>query len=166
MGQVERFSVSLDIELLAAFDRLLESRGFANRSEAVRDMIREALLEARGLGTGGRAVVSVAFIVEAEPSDAQSALARRLDDFRALLRGWQVVPVGEKRSTHAITMIGPPADLRAAIDDITAQRGVSHVRSSVLSLDDAAGVDHATASRRSLQAELVADARPALEDIG
>lgn len=164
MGQVERFSVSLDIELLAAFDSLLESRGFANRSEAVRDMIREELLKARGLGTGDRAVVSVVFIVDSEPSDAQSALARRLDDYAALLRGWQVVPVGGKRSAHSITMVGPHDELRAAIDDITAQRGVSHVRSSVLSLDHAAEVG--VAAERSLRAELVADTRPSLDDIG
>lgn len=164
MGQIERFSVSLDIELLAAFDSLLESRGFANRSEAVRDMIREELVKARGMGTGERAVVSVVFMVDAEPSDAQSAVARRLDEHEAFLRGWQVVPVGGKRSAHSITMVGPHAHLRRAIDDITAQRGVSHVRSSVLALDDAA--DAGVTDGRSLDAELVADAGPSLDNLG
>ena len=44
MPQVDRFSVSLDTELLAAFDHHIAGKGYANRSEAVRDMIRDLLL--------------------------------------------------------------------------------------------------------------------------
>ena len=44
MGKVERFSVSLEGELLKAFNRYLGRRGYASRSEAVRDLIREKLV--------------------------------------------------------------------------------------------------------------------------
>ena len=44
MGQVVRFSVSLESDLLSAFDRLIVARGYANRSEAIRDGIRRQLI--------------------------------------------------------------------------------------------------------------------------
>lgn len=45
MAQLSRTGVSLDDALLKEFDRLIAKRGYANRSEAFRDLIREALLE-------------------------------------------------------------------------------------------------------------------------
>lgn len=44
MGKVERFSVSLEGELLNAFDAFLVQMGYTSRSEAVRDLIREKLV--------------------------------------------------------------------------------------------------------------------------
>ena len=44
MGRVERFSVSLEGELLNAFDEFLVQMGYTSRSEAVRDLIREKLV--------------------------------------------------------------------------------------------------------------------------
>ncbi len=44
MSQLSRTGVSLDEDLLNEFDRLIAKRGYQNRSEAFRDLIREALL--------------------------------------------------------------------------------------------------------------------------
>ncbi len=44
MGDVIRFSVSIESELLDSFDRLITSRGYTNRSEAIRDAIRRQLI--------------------------------------------------------------------------------------------------------------------------
>jgi len=43
MSQIERIGVSLESDLLAAFDALSNEKGYANRSEAIRDLIREKL---------------------------------------------------------------------------------------------------------------------------
>ena len=41
---LERTAISLEKDLLARFDRLIKKRGHANRSEAIRDLIREQLV--------------------------------------------------------------------------------------------------------------------------
>lgn len=41
---LKRFSVSLDDKLLAQFDDYIQTRGYSNRSEAVRDLIRKVLV--------------------------------------------------------------------------------------------------------------------------
>jgi len=44
VSQLVRFSVSIEEDLLQSFDALIEKRGYSNRSEAVRDAIREQLI--------------------------------------------------------------------------------------------------------------------------
>lgn len=41
---LKRFSVSLEEDLLGNFDRYIKDRGYSNRSEAVRDLIRKSLV--------------------------------------------------------------------------------------------------------------------------
>jgi len=43
MNNVVRFGVSIDEKLLMKFDHLINDKGYVNRSEAVRDLIREKL---------------------------------------------------------------------------------------------------------------------------
>jgi CopG family nickel-responsive transcriptional regulator len=43
MSDIERIGVSLEEDLLAAFDKIIGARGYKNRSEAIRDLIREDL---------------------------------------------------------------------------------------------------------------------------
>ena len=42
---IERIGVSLEADLLRQFDRLIEQKGYVNRSEAIRDLIRDALVQ-------------------------------------------------------------------------------------------------------------------------
>jgi CopG family nickel-responsive transcriptional regulator len=46
MSELSRIGVAIDSDLLSRFDKLIARRGYANRSEAFRDLIREELVEA------------------------------------------------------------------------------------------------------------------------
>lgn len=45
MGKTIRFGVSLDAELLDIFDKMTGAKGYTNRSEAIRDLIRSSFIE-------------------------------------------------------------------------------------------------------------------------
>jgi len=45
MSELSRIGIAIDSKLLKKFDQLIASRGYTNRSEAFRDMIREELVE-------------------------------------------------------------------------------------------------------------------------
>lgn len=45
MSDIIRFGVSIDQDLLENYDRLIAERGYATRSEALRDLIRETLIQ-------------------------------------------------------------------------------------------------------------------------
>ncbi len=48
MSELTRFGVSMEKDLCLNFDRFIEEHGFSNRSEAIRDLIREKLSLERG----------------------------------------------------------------------------------------------------------------------
>ncbi len=45
MSDLVRFGVSIDSDLLEHFDQLITKKGYNNRSEAIRDMIRNNMIE-------------------------------------------------------------------------------------------------------------------------
>jgi len=45
MGELAGIGIAIPEELLEEFDRLIERRGYATRSEAVRDLVRKELVD-------------------------------------------------------------------------------------------------------------------------
>ncbi len=132
MPTVDRFTVSLDTELLAAFDQFIAGRGYDNRSEAVRDMIRDLLVAERM--TTGREHVS-AFLTSVCDHRAGDAFQRVRGLLRAtgeIVSGWLNLPIDDHHDAMAIAFRGPSDRVRITAEQIEALRGVSHGRLSVL----------------------------------
>jgi CopG family nickel-responsive transcriptional regulator len=47
MSEIIRFGISMDSTLLGKFDQLISRKGYTNRSEALRDLIRDSLVQAQ-----------------------------------------------------------------------------------------------------------------------
>src|SRR5688572_877030 len=62
MSTVSRFGVSLEEDLLSAFDLSIGGQGYQNRSEAIRDLIRDHLIQKR-VGQGDTEVIGVVTLV-------------------------------------------------------------------------------------------------------
>jgi CopG family nickel-responsive transcriptional regulator len=62
MKQVERIGISLERKLLSNFDKLIAKQGYQNRSEAIRDLIRQQLSSER-LGDPKAKAVAAVFLV-------------------------------------------------------------------------------------------------------
>ena len=58
MSGISRFGVSLEEDLLQAFDLSIGGQGYQNRSEAIRDLIRDHLIQKK-VGKGDQEVVGV-----------------------------------------------------------------------------------------------------------
>ncbi len=64
MSELERIGISLDKELLAKFDKLIASEGYQNRSEAIRDLIRQNLNQERLSDPQALAVAAVLLVYD------------------------------------------------------------------------------------------------------
>jgi CopG family transcriptional regulator, nickel-responsive regulator len=62
MSTVSRFGVSLEEDLLTAFDRSIGGEGYQNRSEAIRDLIRDHLIQKK-VANGNTEVIGVVTLV-------------------------------------------------------------------------------------------------------
>lgn len=70
-----RFSVAMPEELLVEFDQLVARRGLAkNRSEVVRDLVREALVEAKCATPGTQVIGTLTIVYNHHSSDLQEKL--------------------------------------------------------------------------------------------
>jgi len=64
MQQIERIGVSLDSNLLSMFDKLIAKQGYQNRSEAIRDLIRQQLSTERLNHPKTKAIAAVFLIYD------------------------------------------------------------------------------------------------------
>jgi CopG family transcriptional regulator, nickel-responsive regulator len=74
---LERIGVSLENELLARFDELIAEKGYVNRSEAIRDLIRDALVQRSWSESDGREerVAVVTLVYDHDSSSLAQKLA-------------------------------------------------------------------------------------------
>ncbi|HEY5503966.1 MAG TPA: nickel-responsive transcriptional regulator NikR [Sedimentisphaerales bacterium] len=64
MAQIERVGVSLEKELLGAFDKLIAGKGYQSRSEAIRDLIRQQLSSDQLSNEKAEAVAAVVLVYD------------------------------------------------------------------------------------------------------
>ncbi|MFH1371176.1 MAG: nickel-responsive transcriptional regulator NikR [Planctomycetota bacterium] len=64
MAHIERVGVSVEKNLLAAFDKLIAAQGYQSRSEAIRDLIRQQLSSSRLQNDKAEAVAAVVLVYD------------------------------------------------------------------------------------------------------
>ena len=124
---MERVTISLDDGLLAEFDEYIKRKGYENRSEAIRDLLRQRL-EADRL-EGGRAESSVACLSYVY-NHHQRELSRRLTaaqhDHHDLVLSTLHVHLDHDNCLEIAVLEGGTADVRAFADATMAETGVRH----------------------------------------
>ncbi len=126
MPGVTRFGVSLDETLLSRFDRMIARKGYANRSEAIRDLIREALVREQWESGTGEAVGTITLVYNHDTRD----LADRLTDLQHAHFGSIVSTLHVHLDAHhcleVLVLRGKAADLKRIADRLIGTRGVRH----------------------------------------
>jgi CopG family nickel-responsive transcriptional regulator len=126
MAGVTRFGVSLDENLLVQFDRVIARKGYTNRSEAIRDLIRESLVrEQWELGTD-QAVGTLTLVYNHDVHD----LSEKLTDlqhahYKAIVSALHV-HLDPHHCLEVLVLRGKAKDLKAIADRLIGTRGVKH----------------------------------------
>ena len=123
MSKLIRTGVSLEDDLLQEFDRLIAKRGYANRSEAFRDLIREALLSETVISN--QPVVATLTLVY---DHHVPHLAEKLTDVQhtagAMVLAATHVHLDHHYCLEVILMKGRGKEIQAVADGMLALRGV------------------------------------------
>lgn len=126
MAALVRFGISLDRKLLADFDRLISRKGYGNRSEAIRDLIRDSLVRDQWDKGTGEAVGIVTLVYNHDTRE----LADRLTDLQHRYFDSIVstvhVHLDEHHCLEVLVVRGKAADLKAIADRLIGTRGVKH----------------------------------------
>ncbi|WP_313018620.1 nickel-responsive transcriptional regulator NikR, partial [Atlantibacter hermannii] len=81
---MQRVTLSLDDDLLADVDALIQARGYQNRSEAVRDLVRAGLQDAAASSATGPCIAALFYIYDHEARELSRRLTRTFHDHHDL----------------------------------------------------------------------------------
>ena len=133
---MQRVTVSLEEELAEEFDELVRARGYQNRSEAVRDLMRQAL-EARRLekGESKLCVANLSFIFNHHERDLAERLTEAQHAHHDLVLSSMHVHLDHETCLETIMLKGPTPDVRSFADQVRAERGVRYGQLNLVSVE-------------------------------
>jgi len=121
-----RFGVSMDEKLLQEFDRSIEEKGYANRSEALRDLVRHCLLERKQEDPATPAVGVISFVYDHERRELVRHLTRLGHSHLGEVISSLHVHLDKRHCLEVIVGKGTVKQLKEIADQIFAIKGVLH----------------------------------------
>jgi len=128
MSELVRFGVSMDRDLLTALDALIERRGYANRSEAIRDFIRAEQVRQSWEDRTGPAVATLTLIYDHHVREAGERLTDLQHDHEDVVHSTMHIHLTHRMCLEVIVMRGEPARIQRLADRLISARGVKHGR--------------------------------------
>ena len=123
MSELARTGVSLEEDLLNEFDRLIAKRGYKNRSEAFRDLIREALL-AETVDSNKPVVGTLTLVYDHHVPNLSEKLTETQHSVGAMVLAATHVHLDHHYCLEVIIMKGKSKELQEVADRMLALRGV------------------------------------------
>ena len=147
---MQRLTISIDDELAADFDAFVAQRGYGNRSEAVRDLIR-ARLEAEREVTDPdtHCVASLSFVYDHHQRALAERLAEHQHEHHDLTVAAMHVHLDHENCLETVVLQGGTQAVRHFAAAITAEPGVRHGSLNVVTMEP--GEPHAHAGHRHLK---------------
>ncbi len=126
MTGLVRFTVSIEQQLLDQFDQYIATKGYTNRSEAVRDLMRSALVEQEwNLGQGDQ-VATVTLVYDHHVRDLADRLAAVQHDHFECVVSTLHVHLSHDLCLEVLVLRGEAAAIKLLAESLLAIKGVQH----------------------------------------
>ncbi len=126
MGKLTRFGVSRDEELLEPFDALCAVKGYSNRSEAIRDLIRKALVAEEWQQADGQGAGTLTLVYDHHKNDLARRLTQMQHDEHDIIIATLHVHLDHHNCLEVLILKGEAARVRALADKLISCKGVKH----------------------------------------
>ncbi|HUX02910.1 MAG: nickel-responsive transcriptional regulator NikR [Phycisphaerae bacterium] len=136
MAKVVRFGVSMDSRLLATLDGIAERRGYASRSEALRDLVRAERVRESWEKSKGPVVGTLTLVYDHHVRELAERLVNLQHDQHTMVHSTMHVHLSHKMCLEVIVLRGRPQEVQRLADRLIAARGVKHGRLVATSGED------------------------------
>ena len=126
-----RFGISLDNVLLERFDSLIEGEGYSNRSEAIRDLIRDALVMEEWETSTTETVGAITIVYSHDKRDLTDTLTDLQHRYYNAIVSSMHIHLDEHNCLEVIVVRGKAKDIKAIADRLIGTKGVKHGKLSV-----------------------------------
>ena len=140
---MERFTISLDAGLARQFDAFIAKRGYGNRSEAVRDLIRNALEDDTVRGTeSGHCVANLSYVYNHHERELAERITALQHDRHDLTVAAMHCHLDHENCLESVILRGPSDAVRGFAEALIAERGVRHGDLNMIAVEQS-GPGHA-----------------------
>ncbi|MCK5773628.1 MAG: nickel-responsive transcriptional regulator NikR [Thermoplasmata archaeon] len=123
---VERVGISFEPELLNSFDQLIKDKGYTNRSEAIRDLVRKALVEEQVRVGTGEVIGTLTYIYNHHEGDVNRRLMNLQHDHHTEILFTSHVHMSHEMCLEVLIVKGKAGNVTRLTDNIKAIKGVKH----------------------------------------
>jgi CopG family nickel-responsive transcriptional regulator len=133
VSELSRIGVAIDAKLLERFDRLISKRGYTNRSEAFRDLIRDELVEHAWESPDSPVVGTVTLVYDHHVRQLGEKLTEIQHEHHRSILSTLHVHLDHDHCLEVLVVKGRAAEVRQIADAIISTKGVKHGRLTITS---------------------------------
>ena len=126
MSDIIRFGVSLSQRLLKSFDKLIASKGYANRSEAIRDLIRQHLVELEWEVEKKETMGTITLVYDHETRELLEKLTNEQHHHLDSIISTTHVHIDEHNCLEVLIVKGKGKEIKSLANKLISLRGVKH----------------------------------------
>jgi CopG family nickel-responsive transcriptional regulator len=126
MPDVIRFGISMDERLLTRFDAQSSEKGYVNRSEAIRDLIRNSLVEEQWKLGDTEAVGTVTLVYDHHFSDLSDKLTEHQHTHHESIIATLHIHLDAHNCLEVVVLRGKAGEIKRLADGLIGTKGVKH----------------------------------------
>ena len=126
MEKVIRFGVSINPKLLERFDNIIKEKGYTNRSEAIRDLIRDFLVAEEWKTSDEETVGTLTIVYDHEIRGVSDKLTDIQHRYCKNIISTLHVHLDKHNCMEVLVLKGKAKDIKKIADILTSARGVKH----------------------------------------
>lgn len=126
MSELSRIGVAIDSDLLEEFDALIAKKGYTNRSEAFRDLIRDDLIRESTSAPDADVVGTITLVYDHHVRTLAERLTETQHRFHKQIVSVLHVHLNHESCLEVLVVRGKSAEVQKIGDLLIATRGVRH----------------------------------------
>ena len=126
---MQRVTITLDDDLMTSLDAFIETRGYTNRSEAIRDLTRAGLTQvAEETTKGGTSIGALVYVYDHDARELPQRLTQTFHDHHDMVLATLHVHLDHENCMEIAALRGKTGAVQHFADHVIAERGVKHGR--------------------------------------
>jgi len=126
MEKITRFGVSIEPDLLKKFDKIIKKEGYANRSEAIRDLVRRDLIREENKDPNAESIGTLTMIYDHHTGNLTNKLLDLQHDHTKEILSTTHIHIDHNNCLEVLVLKGKTGKIQKLADNIKSLKGIKH----------------------------------------
>ena len=131
LGDLVRVSLSIDESLFGRLEELVDKSSYTNRSEFIRDMIRDRLVDEEWRSSDQTLLGTISLVYDHHVRQLSEKLTHQQHHFAGKVLATTHVHLDRKLCAEMIMVHGSGTEIRELVDSMRRQKGVLHAKLAI-----------------------------------